>query len=385
MKKLVAGALAALVLAAPAAGQTLLPSDEQGTGEFGYSLAFSGDGKTLLVGGYKDAIGLGAAWVFTALGGTWVQQGPKLIAPDEHGTGWFGQSVALSQDGNTAVIGIPQENENTGTARVFVRSGDAWQQQAELNNGGAEDALGLGVALSGDGNVALLGAPKHNAVIGGAYVFTRTGSTWRRQPLVLRGRGELRSGEFGLAVAMSADGKTLAVGGPGDNSGAGAVWTFARVGSRWVAGPKLLARGERGHAEFGYSVALSADGKTLVVGGFRDNATKGAAWVFGRAANAWVQRAKLTAVAGPQAGLGFSVAVSADGTAVLTGGPAARNGSGAAWLFRRTTGGAWHLRRHWNGAARTGLGYGVALSGDGHLAAIGAPNDAGGSVNVVHV
>src|SRR5438067_1378463 len=105
----------------------------------------------------------------------------------EDGEGWFGQSVALSADGSTAVVGIPQENANTGTARIFTRSGSGWKQQAELNGGGAEDALGLSVALSADGNTALLGAPKRNEVLGGAYVFVRDDDKWKQQGAILSG------------------------------------------------------------------------------------------------------------------------------------------------------------------------------------------------------
>src|SRR5207302_6777381 len=50
-------------------------------GQFGYSVALSGDGSTALVGGPGDNGGLGAAWVFTRSGSSWSQQGPKLT-PD---------------------------------------------------------------------------------------------------------------------------------------------------------------------------------------------------------------------------------------------------------------------------------------------------------------
>jgi hypothetical protein len=361
------------------AAQRLTASDEQGAGAFGYSVAFSGDAQTLLVGGYKDGLGLGAAWIFKPSASSWSQQGSKLIAPDEHGTGWFGQGVALSDDGQTVLVGIPQENANTGTARIFVRTPSGYVQQAELNSGGDQDALGLSVALSGEGNVALVGAPKHNLLVGGAYVFTRTGSTWHREPTVLAGRGELRNGEFGLAVAMSDDGTTAAVGGPSDDSGSGAVWTFNRSGARWVPGPKLVPHDEDGKAEFGYSVALSADGRTMLVGGFRDRAVRGAAWVYTRTGAGWQEQAKLTSpTTAPEASFGFSVALSHDGSAALLGGPGGKGGSGAAWLFRRT-GAAWKQRAAWSGTPGAGLGYGVALSPDGTLAAIGAPNDAAGA------
>ena len=72
---------------------------------FGDSVAVSADGDTALIGGPEDNDLVGAAWVFTRQGSTWTQQGPKLTASDESGQGQFGSSVALSGDGNTALIG----------------------------------------------------------------------------------------------------------------------------------------------------------------------------------------------------------------------------------------------------------------------------------------
>jgi hypothetical protein len=368
--------------ARPDAAQKLTASDEQGAGAFGYSVAFSGDSNTLLVGGFNDGIGLGAAWIFKPTGSTWSQQGSKLIAPEEHGAGWFSQGIALSDDGTTVLVGVPQENANTGTARIFVRKPSGYEQQAELNTGGDQDALGLSVALSGDGRTALVGAPKHNLLVGGAYLFTRSGSSWRRQP-ILTGRDELRNGEFGLAVALSEDGKTAAIGGPSDDSGIGAVWTFTRSGSRWIPGPKIVPPDELGRSEFGYSVALSADGRTLLAGGFRDRDVAGAVWVYTRTGPGWIEQKKITVpVARPDTSFGFSVALSHDGTTALVGGPGIKGASGAAWLYRRV-GTAWRQRAKWSGPKGAGLGYGVALSADGTLAALGAPNDGAGAGSVL--
>src|SRR5204863_6112256 len=114
--------------------------------------------------------------------------------------------------------------------------------------------------LSGDGKTALLGAPKHELLFGGVYTFTGDGSKWTQSDNVLGGKNEIRNGELGVSISIAADGNTLAVGGPGDNSGRGAVWIFTRNGGAWMSGPKLTARDEVGPAQFGYGVALSADG-----------------------------------------------------------------------------------------------------------------------------
>ena len=56
---------------------------------------------------------------------------------------------------------------------MFVRSGTAWSQQAELtaSDGAANDAFGSSVAISG--STVVVGAPGKNSSTGAAYVFTR--------------------------------------------------------------------------------------------------------------------------------------------------------------------------------------------------------------------
>ena len=149
-------------------------------------MALSGDGNTALIGGPVDSGDTGAAWVFTRSGGTWSQQGPKLAPNDEGsgGFGFFGSSVALSKDGNTALIGGPDGNIATGAAWVFVRSAGDWSQQGPKltpTDASAPEMFGNSVSLSGDGNMALIGGPRDNLAVGAAWVFVRSGSAWTQQ------------------------------------------------------------------------------------------------------------------------------------------------------------------------------------------------------------
>ena len=93
-------------------------------------MALSTDGNTAVVGGDTDNGNSGAAWVFTRSGGTWSQQGPKLTPSDATSAARFGSSVALSGDGNTALIGGDRDGAMAaGAAWVFTRSGSTWTQQ----------------------------------------------------------------------------------------------------------------------------------------------------------------------------------------------------------------------------------------------------------------
>jgi hypothetical protein len=331
-------------------GSKLTASDETGDGEFGDSVALSSDGNTALIGGSSDSGGVGAAWVFTRAGTAWTQQGAKLTASDEIGAAWFGVSVALSSDGNTALVGGYDDgsgyyaNNNVGAAWVFTRAGTAWTQQgAKLTRGNETAAawFGWSVALSADANTALIGGYGDNFGVGAAWVFTRAGTTWTQQGAKLTASDETGVGGFGWSVALSSDGNTALIGGWNDNSVLGAAWVFTRLGATWTQqGAKLTAGDETGAGVFGQSVVLSSDGNTALIGGFQDNSAVGAAWVFTRAGMTWTQQgSKLTA--SDETGTGFfgtSVALSADGNTALIGGfgdnfVVGAGGVGAAWVF----------------------------------------------------
>jgi len=105
-------------------------------------------------------------------------------------------------------------------------------------------------------------------------------------------------------------------------------------------GPKLVGTLPVGSPEQGYSVALSADGDTAIVGGPSDNSQIGAAWVYTRRAGVWTQHGNKLVGTGSvgNAQQGWSVALSADGDTAIVGGPFDNNGSGAAWVFTRRHG-----------------------------------------------
>src|SRR5215831_7190678 len=108
------------------------------------------------------------------------------------------------------------------------------------------------------------------------------GAQFVAQGAKLAGAGAVgAAGQQGTAAALSSDGNTALVGGPGDTSGAGAVWVFTRSNGAWSQqGGKLAGAGAAGTALQGASVSLSADGNTAVVGGPADSGFAGAAWVF---------------------------------------------------------------------------------------------------------
>ncbi len=333
---------------------------------------------------------LGAAWVFTRTRSGWSQQGTKLLPTGERGPGSFGASVALSADGRLALIGGPSGYGGVGAAWVFARSGSTWHQLAKLTPNGLSsptgyvtdpDGFGASVALSALGTVILVGGPAAHGGRGSTWIFARSGSTWKQQGAELTGRGEMGTGQFGAEVALSGSGDVAVIGGPFDDEGVGAAWVFRRVGAAWrQQGEKLVGRGEAGFGRFGSSIALSAAATTALIGAPVDGNGSGAVWTFSPAAAGWTQEgAKLTAKNEIGAGqFGDRVAISSSGTTALVGAALDRAEVGAAWVFRRA-GSGWAQegpKLIGRGEAGQGqFGVAVALSAAGGTALIGGLGD----------
>jgi len=367
-------------------GPKLTGTGAIGAVDQGISVSLSADGNTAIVGGPNDSAGMGGAWVFTRNSrGVWTQQG-KLVGTGAIGAAAQGTSVSLSADGNTAVVGGPSDNAGMGAAWVFTHnSGGVWTQQGKLVGTGATAAAGQGtsVSLSADGNTAIVGGPNDNARIGAAWVYARRANgVWTQQGRKLGGTGATAAAGQGISVSLSADGNTAIVGGPNNNAGIGAAWVYTRnTSGLWTQRGQLIGTGATGAAAQGTSVSLSFDGNTAIMGGPNDNARMGAAWVYARRANGvWTQQGRKLVGAGAigSAGQGISVSLSFDGNTAIVGGPNDNAGIGAAWVFTRNAGGDWSQRPKLVGTGATGAaaqGTSISLSPDGRTAVVGGPGD----------
>jgi hypothetical protein len=304
--------------------------------------------------------------------------------------------------------------------------------------------MGNALAISGDGNTIAVGAPHESSAArgingnqndnslynaGAVYVYVRRGGTWT-QHAYLKASNPGRSDLFGLSLALSRDGNTLAVAAPweasaatgvngnqGDDSipQAGAVYVFTRIADTWSQQAYLKASnsGRKGTGDdlegdqFGFSIALSADGDTLAAGAISEDsaatgiggsqsddsaADSGAVYVFSRVANAWTQQAYLKS-RNSQAGdlFGYAVSLSANGSALAAaaydedgGGKGvdpvddnASAGTGAIYAFNRQ-GSVWTQSGYLKGSRsqrNDALGYAVAMSDDGRTIAGGTAEE----------
>lgn len=310
---------------------------------FGYAVAISHDGNTAIVGAPQDdTLGknVGAAYIFTRAGVTWTRQA-KLLAYDSEPNSYFGAGVAISQTGDIVVVGARGDETVAGSVYEFKRTGDLWVQQVKIiaSDTHAYDYFGNSLSISADASTLVVGAKYSQGKVGQAYVFNRIGPIFT-EIAILKPQDTLLEEYFGSSVCISADGTTILIGSPysdHDYKDAGSVYSYHRSGVEWLLQSTIRPDDRRDGTLFGSSVSLSANGATAVVGasGYRvDGETQGAAYVFSRKSINWTQHSKLTSTdIALYDYFGNSVSISPNGTEILVGAYNKSMGTGAGYVF----------------------------------------------------
>ena len=192
----------------------------------------------------------------------------------------------------TGVNGDQTDNSATyaGAAYVFVRSGTTWSQQAYLkaSNTGAGDHFGTSVSVTDSGDTLVVGAFLEDSTAkdsGAAYVFVRSGTTWKQQAHLKASKPDMYD-RFGLSVAISVSGDTVVVGAPNESGSttgvngnesdngtlkSGAAYVFVRSGTKWSQQSYLKASNTGPEDAFGWRVSVS--GGTIVVTAQREDSS----------------------------------------------------------------------------------------------------------------
>ena len=396
----------------------------------GFAVALSADGTRALVGApgatVNGASQAGKAFLYVLSHGVWTRtqefDDPSPVSGDR-----FGSAVAISADGSTLIIGAPDAAASgqaaAGRAFVFAAVSGGWGRH-ELSEPGAgvNDAFGTAVALTGNGGTAVVGAPAA-ARAGKAFVFTLDHGVAGSAPAELDDPGVEAGGNdhFGNAVAIAANGDDILVGAPvvGDGVPSGKAWLFvtgkgnaaqARVSSIFSAfknHTSLLQAAKAGNSGpwsvghefdnpvsdkpgyFGSSLALSADGGTVLIGAYGEYSSTnntnqgdgiGAAYLYTQSSGWGAPQIFTDAAAARLEGFGNSVALAGDGTTLAIGAQNAgvNNADAAGKVFvYRLSGGAWNpLHTFNNPKAVDGDNFGsaVALSAEGATLLAGAMN-----------
>lgn len=380
-------------------------SNNEFSDSFGVSVSLSGDGKTLAVGAHNEssaADGIngdqgdnsaewsGAAYVFKKDGTEWIQEA-YIKASDSRRYNYFGTSLVLSGDGNTLAVSAPQENSNmttinggranqfdppildSGAVYVFRRQGSNWIEQAHIKSSDTQKTSYFGetVDLSDDGNTLIAGSRRQDTEVGqdsgAVYVFDFDGENWNQNSRLIGNGNQGGGDQFGQSVSISGDGRTIAVGARGDASGmlginpdetfedgkyyhySGAAYVFIHSDTTWVQQAYIKASNTEETDYFGMSISLSKNGNTLAVGAnFEDSglagvnaeqidnseSNSGAVYTYSRKGTEWRQTSYLKSTDPKMTDeFGISLQLSNDGLNLIVGANNANNFAGQAYVF----------------------------------------------------
>lgn len=307
--------------------QKLIANDGDSGDRFGHSIAVSENGETIVIGAHVEDISvgeqIGAVYVFTRENAMW-KLDEKLVPSDPEITHKFGRAVDVSSDGATLLVGARYDvigaTESAGSAYVFERGTNGWDEKQKL----------IGASKSNTEN---------NDSVGAAYVFRKSMDNWSEYEKIVADDGESND-YFGGSVDISSNGTTLIVGAHFDNPDTGtrigSAYVFEQSSDEWVQQEKLPVGGDDNYDYFGSSVSLSANGSKAVVG-----ILSGGAYVFAQGDEKWVKEAELAPSDSELFDkFGKFVTVSGDGMTAVVGAPEAEepNGerAGTAYVFTKS-------------------------------------------------
>ncbi len=317
-----------------------------------------------------------------------ILQEKKLIADDAAQDDEFGVSVSAS--GDVALVGAVDDDNDRGSAYIFVRdSSGEWTQQAKLtaSDGEAGDNLGLSVFLSGD--TALVGAWLDYDTVnlqGSAYIFVKPAGGWQdmNETAKLTASTPGYGDYFGCSVSLSGDTALIGAKETGVSYAAGEAYVFVKPTTGWQdmnETAKLTPSDGEALDSFGASVSLHGD--TALIGAPRHETNaeedSGAAYLFEKPAAGWqdsTETAKLTADE-PEARHAFGMSVSLSGDTALVGARGYDSFRGAVYIFVKPAGGWQDMTETArltasDGQASDEFGWFVSLSDDRAL--VGAPD-----------
>jgi len=364
--------------------------------ELGDAVSISADGSTVAVGAPENG-NRGHVRVYNFDGAAWVQQGQDVEG--ESFNDRFGGAVCLSADRTTMAVGATRNSGNgsdAGHVRVFNYDGTSWVQLGQdIDGEAANDLAGGSVSLSSDGGIVAIGANGNNngngIDAGHVRIYSYNGTNW-----VQRGQdidGEAPDDFSGVAVSLSSDGETVAVGAPrndGNGDDAGHVRVYNYNGISWVQQGQDL-EGEAFDDFSGESVSLNSEGSIVAIGS-RWNAGNGFAAghvrVYSYNGTNWVQQGQDIDGEVGNDFFGFSLDLDSTGLRLVAGAPFNdENGTNAGHVRAYSYNGSNWVQQGLDidGEAMDDFsGFSVKLSSDGATVIIGAPSNSANGANAGH-
>lgn len=295
--------------------------------EFGTSVDISTDGNTIVVGDNLGGIenggnGIGTVVVYSRTMTGW-SMGTHLARPSDTVSRNFGLKVSISANGNALAVGdyngrLESSVFTHGVVSVYSRISNIWSAGEILQLPNDVTNFGIDVAISDNGTSVIVGtyAPGNGAFP--AYVYQQTSRTWSAGVSVMP---EIYQANRLESVALSSDGNVAVVGDIHETGSAspGSVTTYLNNSGTWMESIHLdYPEGSRFFGEF---VEISSDGQTIVVGdsgGGGDNL--GAVTIYASSSGSGFQTTgeRLSRPANAN-DFGHGVAVSSDGSVVAVG------------------------------------------------------------------
>lgn len=314
----------------------LTASDGEGGDQLGYTVAFDGD--TIVVGALGDDHFRGSVYVFQAPPGGWVDgtETARLTPSDGVAMSYFGNSVDI--DGETILVGAQYGEATRGAAYVFEASAGGWVDGVETakltaSDGARMDLFGIHVAL--DADTAVVGAFRDGALRGSAYVFVapRTGWATARETAKLTASDGAGGDQFGFSVDIEGD--TAVIGAWRDDR-QGSAYIFMQSPEGWETGTesaKLTASDGGAYDQLGMCVGIEGD--TVILGAWGDDNARGSVYVFDRPTGGWTDATEdhrlVASDRAPDDHFGTSVRI--DGGTVVVGAYGDDGGRGGAYVF----------------------------------------------------
>jgi len=373
--------------------------------KFGASVSLNADGTIMAVGASSNsdtANGSGEVKVFQYNGAGWSQLGNDIngeIAGDQAGF-----SIDLNGDGSMLVVGYPTNDDNgnnAGLVRVFKFDNGNWTLMNTIFGDSQSDLFGYDVAISHNGNILVVGAPKAGALgisegEGRIKIYENINDSW-----VLRREidGVEEQEYFGSALSINYDGSIIAAGAlqwPSLVTSRGTVRTYRRLHSTstfWQTLPTI--EGDNSGDEFGCSLSLNYDGTMLAIGakGYESNGSGvGQVKIYNRPTSSsptgWAQIGDDIFGSASGDNLGSAVSLNGDGTILAVGASGANSIRGKTQMFE-------NINNTWTQIGSDIIGENIQdfstlrgavdLSNNGFLLAVGAPNNDGNGNNSGHV
>lgn len=296
----------------------------------GVSVALSGDGSRVAIGASRNTgngEASGHARVFEWAEDKWLQLGHDIDG--EAAGDYSGTAVAISSAGDRLAVGASGNDDNgesSGHVKVYSWSGADWLQLGSSIVGeAAGDHSGSSVALSGNGKRLAVGATDNDGLAvnsGHARVYEWSGTAWHQLGMDIDGTDAEDSS--GYAVSLSADGGRLAIGAPyNDDNGetSGQVRVYEWSGTRWRQLGNNIG-GEAEHDRSGWSVSLSPSGERLAVGARTNDGNgefSGQVRMYSWSGSAWLQLGADMDGGAAEDLFGYSVSLSTHGNWLAAG------------------------------------------------------------------